>query len=142
MANSAGNRYRASLEGNTGPSTRRSGMGLRPRLPQDNFRVPLQLQVLEGDYLDISRTMGIATGSVVQGVQFNLFGQREAYWLYNYHPGGVYMLNPRGGILSQPVPAEQVMHTYNILRPGQVRGVPWLAPGLVGLPPQDAYPPG
>jgi len=28
--------------------------------------VPLQLQVLEGDYLDIFRTMGIATGSVVQ----------------------------------------------------------------------------
>src|ERR1019366_5123197 len=65
-------------------TTAGSGGGVvrfRGRVPQDNFRVPLQLQVLEGDYLDISRTMGIATGSVVQGVQFNLFGQREAYWL-------------------------------------------------------------
>ena len=66
------------------------------------------MQVLEGDFLDVSRTMGIATGHIVQGVQFNLFGQRESYWLYNYHPGGVFMLNPRGGILSQPVPAAQV----------------------------------
>jgi lambda family phage portal protein len=72
-------------------------------------------------------------------VQFNLFGQREYYWLYNYHPGGVYMLNPRGGILSQPVPADQVMHTYNILRPGQVRGVPWLAPVMLALRDLDDY---
>jgi capsid protein len=42
------------------PTTAESGDGIvrfRGRLPQDNFRVPLQLQVLEGDYLDISRTM-------------------------------------------------------------------------------------
>jgi lambda family phage portal protein len=110
-------------------TTAESGDGIvrfRGRRAGDNFRVPLQLQVLEGDYLDVARTMGTATGHVIQGVQFNLFGQREAYWLYNYHPGGVYMLNPRGGILSQAVPASEVMHTYNILRPGQVRGVPWL----------------
>ena len=123
-------------------TTAESGDGIvrfRPRLPQDNFRVPLQLQVLEGDFLDISRTMGIATGHIVQGVQFNLFGQREYYWLYNYHPGGVYMLNPRGGILSQPVPAAQVMHTYCILRPGQVRGVPWLAPVMLAMRDLDDY---
>ena len=123
-------------------TTAESGDGIvrfRPRLPQDNFRVPLQLQVLEGDFLDNSRTMGIATGQIVQGVQFNLYGQRESYWLYNYHPGGVYMLNPRGGILSQPVPAAQVMHTYCILRPGQVRGVPWLAPVMLALRDLDDY---
>ena len=123
-------------------TTAESGDGIvrfRPRLPQDNFRVPLQLQVLEGDFLDASRTMGIASGQIVQGVQFNLYGQRESYWLYNYHPGGVYMLNPRGGILSQPVPAAQVMHTYCILRPGQVRGVPWLAPVMLALRDLDDY---
>ena len=123
-------------------TTAESGDGIvrfRPRLPQDNFRVPLQLQVLEGDFLDNSRTMGIASGQIVQGVQFNLYGQRESYWLYNYHPGGVYMLNPRGGILSQPVPAAQVMHTYCILRPGQVRGVPWLAPVMLAMRDLDDY---
>jgi len=123
-------------------TTAESGDGVvrfRGRLPQDNFRIPLQLQVLEGDYLDVARTMGTATGHVIQGVQFNLFGQREAYWLYNYHPGGVYMLNPRGGILSQAVPANEVMHTYSILRPGQVRGVPWLAPVMLALRDLDDY---
>lgn len=94
-------------------TTAESGDGIvrfRQRLTQDGFRVPLQLQVLEGDFLDVARTMGTATGHIIQGVQFNMIGQREAYWLYNYHPGGVYMLNPRGGILSQPVPAAEVMH--------------------------------
>ena len=73
-------------------TTAESGDGIirfRSRLQKDNFRVPLQLQVMEGDYLDISRTMPVATGHIVQGVQFNLFGQREYYWLYNCHPGGV-----------------------------------------------------
>ena len=63
-------------------TTAESGDGIvrfRPRLLQDNFRVPLQLQVLEGDFLDVSRTMGIASGQIVQGVQFNLYGQRESY---------------------------------------------------------------
>ena len=105
-------------------TTAESGDGIvrfRQRLAKDNFRVPLQLQILEAGYLDISRTMGIASGHVIQGVQFNLFGQRESYGLYNYHPGGVYMLNPRGGILSQPVAASEVMHTYCLRRPGQVQ---------------------
>jgi len=48
-------------------------------------------------------------------------------------------VNPRGGILSQPVPAAQVMHTYCILRPGQVRGVPWLAPVMLAMRDLDDY---
>jgi lambda family phage portal protein len=111
----------------------------RPRLAKDNFRVPLQLQAMEGDFLDVSRTMETPTGYVIQGVQFNQIGWREAYWLYNYHPGGMYVLNPRGGILSQPVSADQVMHVYCLLRWGQVRGVPWLAPVMLALRDMDDY---
>jgi capsid protein len=61
-------------------TTAESGDGIvrfRPRLPKDGLRVPLQLQVLEGDFLDMSRTMGIEAGWIIQGVQFNLIGQRE-----------------------------------------------------------------
>jgi capsid protein len=28
------------------------------------------------------------------------------------------------------VPAERVLHIYRVDRPGQVRGVPWLAPAI------------
>ena len=51
----------------------------RPRLTQDNLRVPLQLQLLEADFLDHARTMGTVNGHVMQGVQFDLLGRRIAY---------------------------------------------------------------
>ena len=111
----------------------------RPRLAQDNLRVPLQLQLLEADFLDHARTMGTVNGSVMQGVQFDLLGRRVAYWIFTYHPGGVLVLNPRGGILSQPVPADQILHTYRVLRPGQIRGVPWLTPVMLALRDLDDY---
>lgn len=123
-------------------STAESGeeiVRFRPRLVQDNLRVPLQLQVLESDFLDQSRTMGLINGHVMQGVQFDLLGRRTAYWLFSYHPGGVLILNPRGGIISQPVPAEQIMHIYRVLRPGQVRGIPWLSPVMMALRDLDDY---
>src|SRR6185312_3732709 len=111
----------------------------RPRLAASNLRVPLQLQMLEADFLDQSRTMGLVNGHVMEGVQFDELGRRAAYWLFSYHPGGVLILNPRGGIISQPVPADQIMHVYRVLRPGQVRGVPWLAPVMMALRDLDDY---
>ena len=123
-------------------TTAESGDGIirfRSRRQKDKLRVPLQIQALEGDYLDASRTTGTATSPIVMGVQFNLIGQRESYWLYDDHPGGLYTTNSRGGLQSRPVPADQVMHTYRMLRPGQVRGVPWLAPVMLALRDLDDY---
>jgi lambda family phage portal protein len=123
-------------------STGESGEGIvryRPRLSEAKLRVPLQLQMLEADFLDQTRTMGTVNGHVMQGVEFDDIGQRVAYWLFSYHPGGVLILNPRGGIISQPVPAEQVLHVYRVLRPGQVRGVPWMTPSMMGLRDLDDY---
>ena len=111
----------------------------RPRLADAGLRIPLQLQMLEADFLDQARTMGLVNGHVMEGVQFDEMGRRVAYWLFSYHPGGVLILNPRGGIVSQPVPADQIMHVYRVLRPGQVRGVPWLAPVMMALRDLDDY---
>ena len=111
----------------------------RPRLRTAGLRIPLQLQMLEADFLDQARTMGLVNGHVMEGVQFDEMGRRVAYWLFSYHPGGVLILNPRGGIVSQPVPADQIMHVYRVLRPGQVRGVPWLAPVMMALRDLDDY---
>ncbi len=111
----------------------------RPQSADFGLRIPLQLQMLEADFLDQSRTMGLVNGHVMEGVQFDEEGRRVAYWLFSYHPGGVLILNPRGGIVSQPVPADQIMHVYRVLRPGQVRGVPWLAPVMMSLRDLEDY---
>jgi lambda family phage portal protein len=111
----------------------------RPQPADFGLRIPLQLQMLEADFLDQARTMGLVNGHVMEGVQFDERGRRIAYWLFSYHPGGVLILNPRGGIVSQPVPADQIMHVYRVLRPGQVRGVPWLAPVMMALRDLEDY---
>jgi capsid protein len=83
--------------------------------------------------------MGLINGHVMEGVQFDEDGRRTAYLLFSYHPGGVLILNPRGGIVSQPVPADQIMRVYRVLRPGQVRGAPWLAPVMMAFCDLDHY---
>lgn len=108
----------------------------RTRRPGDGFKVPLQIQVQEGDYLDHSKTEDTREGGrIVQGVQFNAIGKREGYWLFPDHPGDT--LGKRTG--SKFVPAESVLHIYRIDRPGQVRGVPWGASAMMTLRDLDDY---
>lgn len=100
----------------------------RRRRPQDGFAVPVQFQVLEADHLDETRD-GPATGGgqIIQGVEFDAIGRRRAYWLYPEHPGA----NRRPSGQSRPVPADDIIHLYRPERPGQVRGIPWVAPVLL-----------
>ncbi|HRO62040.1 MAG TPA: phage portal protein, partial [Burkholderiaceae bacterium] len=101
----------------------------------DGLPVPLQLQVLEADHLDSGRTEELRDGGfILQGIEFDALGRRRAYWLYPTHPG-----DGRGALVSHRVPAERVLHLFERLRPGQVRGVPWFAPVMLKLRDLDAY---
>src|SRR5215471_11723684 len=99
----------------------------RIRLPADGLPIPLQLQILEPDYLDTVKD-GITTetgGRIVQGIEFNPIGQRIGYWLFRSHPGS----NVPGNVgASVRVGAADMLHVYRDGRPGQVRGVSWFAP--------------
>lgn len=114
----------------------------RQRKSSDGFKVPVQLQVLEPDYLDHTKTQKTDTGYIIQGVEFDLVGRRTYYWLYGQHPGDVVQTGVRGGLgalSSVRVPASEVLHIYRKDRPGQVRGVPWLAPVIITLRDLDEY---
>lgn len=106
----------------------------RPRRAADGLSVPLQLEILEPDMLDETRdttsTGAGAGGRILQGVQFDALGRREGYWLLREHPG-----DPWGwrSLESRFVPASEVAHVYLETRPGQVRGVPHLAPAMIAL---------
>jgi lambda family phage portal protein len=109
----------------------------RVRLPSDGLPIPLQLQILEPDFLDAAKD-GIRTpsgGVIVQGVEFSPIGQRVAYWLHRTHPGS--MLFPAAS--SDRIPASEVLHVWHGGRPGQVRGVSWFAPVLLRLKDLDDY---
>ena len=105
----------------------------RWRKPDDGLAVPLQIQLLEPDHLDHTKTgINADTGNpVIMGVEFNLLGQRAAYWLFPEHPGETLVL--RRSLVSKRVPASEVLHVYRKDRISQVRGVPELAVSLMRM---------
>jgi lambda family phage portal protein len=74
----------------------------------------------------------------MQGIEFDSDGNRVAYWLYPNHPGsGVQKLS--GGWQSKRIPAENVLHIYDVERPGQARGVPWMCAVIAKIQDFDEY---
>lgn len=111
---------------------------LRARRPEDGLAVPLQLEVLEPDYLDDFKSESLPGGGyIINGVEFNAIGKRVAYWLYSQHPGEVLPL--ASNLRSHRVPAAEVLHLFEKKRPGQVRGVPRLTPALLTFRDADDY---
>lgn len=99
---------------------------LRPRRPTDGLAIPLQLQLLEIDWLDTSKTGTINNNEIVNGIEYDALGRTVAYWLWDRHPGDVTL--PRGARReSRRVTADSVIHLYNPERPGQGRGFTRLA---------------
>ncbi len=111
---------------------------IRRRFADDGFRVPMQIQVMEPDYLDTRKTEETKTGRIIQGVEFDLLGRRIAYWLYPDHPGDITVGFSRANLASRRVPADLILHIYRKKRQ-QVRGVPWLAPVIITMRDLDEY---
>lgn len=105
----------------------------RWRRPSDGLTVPLQLQLLEGDYLDRTKDgEGLAEGTRervyrVNGIEFDMVGRRRGYWLFRDHPGSGFLRDLR----SVFVPASEILHVYRVDRPGQAVGIPPLASAIV-----------
>lgn len=102
---------------------------LRPRRPSDGLAVPLQLQLLEIDWLDSYRT-GKAEGSsntIVNGIEYTPLGKVAGYYLFDQHPGEI-VSTMRSRSTSHFVPADSIIHLYTPDRPGQGRGFPRAAP--------------
>ena len=99
------------------------------------LKVPLKLRLLEGDYLDHTKNGQMNGGYAVQGVQFNAQHQRVGYWLHRSHPG-----DALGGFSgSKLTPAADVIHLFEMLRPGQVRGVPRGTAAIMRMKNLDDY---
>lgn len=96
---------------------------LRVRRPEDGLTVPLQLQILESDLLPTGLNRLDNAANIRQGIERNSFGQRIAYWFHREHPGDRYFAPATLTSLSR-VPASEVLHHYQPLRPGQLRGEP------------------
>ena len=104
---------------------------IRWRRPEDGLSAPVQIQLLESDMvplLDTNAWPGMQPGNTIRsGIEINRIGQRVAYWMYRAHPGDKALgIVPSMADLTR-VPAAEVRHLYEPLRPGQMRGVSDLA---------------
>ena len=119
---------------------------LRYRHPEDGLPVGLQLQLLEPEHLPTTLNQELPSGNVIRaGIEFDRLGRRTAYHLYRSHPGdgSLAPMSDTGGFIggldTVRVPASEIVHLFRPLRPGQIRGEPWLARALVKLNELDQY---
>lgn len=104
-----------------------------PRPSEMGLKVPLQCEVLEHDFLDTNKTEILDAGRgnvVIHGVEYDQYGRRVAYWLFPTHPGEMSAIR-RNSFRSERVSADFCDHVFRVDRPGQVTGVPWLAPSML-----------
>lgn len=100
---------------------------LRARRVEDGLTVPLQLQLLEIDWLDSAKNGANGPNTVTNGIEYDPLGRLVAYWLFDRHPGEI-TISRSARASSYPVPAARIIHLFNSERPGQGRGFPRLSP--------------
>lgn len=94
-----------------------------------------QLRRLHPDQLDRSLTRDLdGGGRIFQGVEFDRRGRRVAFHIRPHAPGdglATYATPTRYG-------ADEVLHLFRQIAPGQVRGLSWFAPVLLAAKDLDA----
>lgn len=81
------------------------------------------------------------TKTEIAGVQIDERGRHIAYHVYDRHPGDRVSVTLDGKWIPARMPdgTPQTLFLYDRLRPGQTRGVPWLAPIIDALKQLDDY---
>jgi lambda family phage portal protein len=96
-------------------------------------RVPLAVQMLEADHLDVTYDEVLPGGRQIrQGVEIDAGGAPLGFWLNENHPGE-YDISFRPGFARRRFDASRMLHLYRQDRPGQLRGVPDLASVMLKL---------
>lgn len=102
----------------------------------DGYALPLQLQVLEIDHLDRSKTGTTPNGNrVVGGIEFNGRGKRVAYWLFPEHPESSLFASQS----SERILARDIIHVREVERPGQVDGLTQFPSAIATLKDLDTF---
>lgn len=87
------------------------------------------LQAIDVDRIDTTANFLHNGNPVKMGVETNAYGRTVAIHIFKAHPSD--------GINSQRerirIPAEELIHGFKLHRAEQVRGIPWMAPGMLSL---------
>lgn len=87
------------------------------------------LQLIDVDRIDTTYTAVIGGNQVIMGVELNAWRRPVALHLFEGHPSDGQHSNRR----RIRVPATELIHGFKQTRADQVRGIPWMAPGMLSL---------
>ncbi|MCB4365411.1 phage portal protein [Hydrogenophaga taeniospiralis] len=130
------------LQGLDYRSTKESGDSfvLTPLMERDGQRM-LVLQLIEADRV-CNPDRKADTETLVDGIELSPeTGEAVAVHVAKHHPGDRLVKNTweRREVRGANTGRRNVLHSYKLLRPGQVRGVPWIAPILEPLKQLSQY---
>jgi lambda family phage portal protein len=111
---------------------------LRPRRLSDGLSIPMQIELYPSEQLPLWLTMPLDNGNWIrQGIEFDKIGRRVAYHFWRVNPGDI-TLAPKFGERVR-IPASQILHVFDPLEAGQIRGMSRLTPAVVTLWMLDLY---
>ncbi len=106
------------------------GEGTAKLITNDELQCPVKLdvQLFECDMLATPWTRMSRDANACDGIEFDKYGRPKFYHLLKQHPGKWGYVNPND---FESVPAKNIVHWFQIDRPGQCRGIPLLTSALL-----------
>ena len=101
------------------------------RGPAAGNRFGFALQAIDADRIDTTYNQAGVGGrnAVIMGVEVDTYRRPVALWVFSAHPNdGIHAARQR-----ERIPMSDVVHAFKAERPEQLRGIPWMAPGVISL---------
>lgn len=117
---------------------------LMPRFVRGFFPYLLRLQVVEADRV-CNENWAPDSDNLAGGIEKDSYGAPLRYHITRQHPGNMLYASKKNytwdvvEAFGRNTGLRNVIHLYHVLRPGQSRGVPYLAPVIDSLKQLDRY---
>lgn len=101
----------------------------RVRGPEAGNRFGYALQLIDVDRIDTTYNGRYGNNAVIMGVEVDAYRRPVALHIFAAHPNdGIHSNRQRVRL-----PMDEVIHGFKVERPEQLRGIPWMAPGMLSL---------
>ncbi len=104
------------------------------------FHDSFALEFVEADQVDEQLNRREENGNQIRmGIEVDKFKRPVAYHLLTYHPGDYDFTTSSVSPKHTRIAAENVIHLFKQVRPGQTRGEPWLTPAIPAIKQLGAF---
>lgn len=88
------------------------------------------VQLIDADQVDhlFSRAASKSENEIRMGIEVDVWGRPQAYWVNPAHPSDL-----GGSLLRERIPADQIIHLFDPERVNQTRGITWFHPCMFEL---------